>query len=525
MNDFVVELMVRSLIVASLGLVVRYALIRSSAQARAAVLMVTAGVLALLPIAMILLPRLTVTVARHEVVEAIPSEAAPAALAPAFVFPWVLVWTAGAAVLAARVVISLYRFKKLEQGFAPASDSLTTRVKGFTQRARGVFFSPEGEPPMTWGVLQPKIALPTESENWIEPQLRSVVLHEDAHIRRRDWAVMIGFRVVTAVYWFNPLVWALQKCYELDSERAADDCVLAQGVDAPEYAGRLVEVAKSLSRPSKVPAVTMARTHRLNGRVAAILNQKTQRGMLKGWTRISVLGLLLVGGFAAGTVVPEIQHVRLSMRSTPKTAPIEMNIAPPSHEVKTASNADLQYNGTNADLEFYGDSDTPQPPVSTSTPSMMHQSAQPKTEPTKPRSVAPISANTGIKTSEVRADRNAYAMDGMDDMKIEVPDIDSDSIMKEVNDGLKEAQKEMDKASKDAEKDFKDAEREIDQTDMPEFARAIAKQSIASARKATSGLIKGNAANLKARQKSAKQIEQSIKDKKAAEKKSCHSDD
>lgn len=162
---------------------------------------------------------------------------------------------------------------------------------------------------MTWGVVNPKIALPTESETWIEPEFRSVVLHEDAHIRRRDWAVSIGFRFIAALYWFNPCVWLLRAYFEQDSERAADDFVLAQGFDAPDYAERLLGVAQKL-RPcaGRLPTVTMARTNRLNGRLRAILSSRTPREPMKGWKKVSVLGVLGCGALAGGFILPVIEQ-------------------------------------------------------------------------------------------------------------------------------------------------------------------------------------------------------------------------
>ena len=473
MNEFLIELVYRSLILASLGLCVRFALVRSSAQARAAVLTVTVLALALLPLSMVLLPRLTVTVAKHEFVESAVSNAvASVPSPPGFVFPWILVWTVVTTLLLARVAYSLYRFKRLEQGFAPASDSLAKRVKNLTKRAHEVFFCPEGEPPMTWGFLQPKIALPTESEQWVEPQLRSVVLHEDAHIRRKDWAVMIGFRAAVAAYWFNPLVWLLQKLYELDSERAADDFVLAQGVEAPEYAGRLVEVAKTLRhQKTRIPAVTMARSHRLNGRVASILSTKTQRGMLKGWTRISVLGLLVTGAVATGTIVPEIKQIRLAVQVPKDASPVSPI---PSTNLNNESKI------LNVDFDMGPETDENVPSKNEPNKEVHHLATGKNGQPNNPKQVRPSN----------KVNKDSIALNSIGDIKIEVPDdIDMNSIQKEISDGLKQAKEEIQKAKKESEKSMRDAEAEIDKSEMPEAARQMAKASIKMAKGVADNLV------------------------------------
>ncbi len=488
MNNFLVELATRSLILAAIGLGLRFALLRSSAHARANVLAITMGGLVLLPLALIVLPRLHVTVAQHEIIEsALPSSGMIANVEPSFTFPWMLVYSACVAILLARVAISLFKFKRLEQGFVHASASLTERVLVLAVRAREVFLCPTGEPPMTWGLLHPKIALPAESEEWIEPQLRSVVLHEDAHIRRKDWAVMIGFRAAAAAYWFNPLVWLLQKFYELDSERAADDFVLAHGVDAPEYAGRLVEVAKTLRHQrTRIPAVTMARSHRLNGRVASILSTKTQRGMLKGWTRISVLGLLVTGAVATGTIVPEVKQIRLAAQS-----PIDV----PSIFTAPQDNNAEDSKDLNADFDMGPDKDENVP---TKIEPKMH--VHPVSAEKYSRSKSP----KRFRTSE-NADVNPISAVGRGAIKIEVPtDADMTSFQKEISDGMKQAKDEMTKSKKDTEDSIRDAETQIDKSEMPEFARKIAKASIKMAQGFADNLVDSMQIDFNSKQKKSK---------------------
>lgn len=482
MNNFLVELATRSLILAGIGLAIRYALIRSSAHARANVLAITMGALVLLPLALILLPRLHITVAQsHSTTTAASANSASIINQPTF--PWMLIYAGFAGVMLVKIAISLIQFRKLEQGLSHASPTLTERVMSLAARAREVFFCPAGEPPMTWGLLQPKIALPAESENWIEPQLRSVVLHEDAHIRRRDWAVMIGFRIVSAIYWFNPLVWILKMLFDQDSERAADDFVLAQGVDAPEYAGRLVEVAKTMRhRPSILPAVTMARSHRLNGRISAILDSRTKRGILRGWTNISVLAILLSGAGGAAIILPVVKSEVCS--PSPVSAPDQA----PEIQVVTG-----QPDQPDSNFDF--------------DPIELVDHKQPTKEANQKLAKATEKMAVSSRKNEILSESDFKKMEiknidikGLDDLNI---NIDMDSVHKEVAKGLAEASREMEKASKESEKDFKDAEAEIDKSEMPEAARQIAKASLAMAKDITKNLLKENKEHIE-KQKKAK---------------------
>ena len=58
------------------------------------------------------------------------------------------------------------------------------------------------------GLIRPHVLLPVGlAEELSPPQLRWVLLHELAHVRRGDLWVLLLQRVVQAVYFFNPAVW------------------------------------------------------------------------------------------------------------------------------------------------------------------------------------------------------------------------------------------------------------------------------------------------------------------------------
>ncbi|MBW3555292.1 MAG: M56 family metallopeptidase, partial [Gemmatimonadetes bacterium] len=61
--------------------------------------------------------------------------------------------------------------------------------------------------PMTWGLVRPKVVLPPEALEWPESRLEAVLLHELAHVARRDCLTQMLAELARAVHWFNPLVW------------------------------------------------------------------------------------------------------------------------------------------------------------------------------------------------------------------------------------------------------------------------------------------------------------------------------
>jgi beta-lactamase regulating signal transducer with metallopeptidase domain len=126
----------------------------------------------------------------------------------------------------------------------------------------------------TWGLRPPKVILPRAARDWPEDRLRIVLGHELAHIRRRDWLMHLAAELLRSAYWFNPLVWIACRRLVQDSEQACDDAVLGLGIEGPDYATHLLDLARAFkqSRTTVFPAPAMARPSSLERRIRAMLN-------------------------------------------------------------------------------------------------------------------------------------------------------------------------------------------------------------------------------------------------------------
>src|SRR5205814_2846765 len=170
--------------------------------------------------------------------------------------------------------------------------------------------------PLMWGIKHPALLLPAQSLEWSRARLRVIFLHELAHLRRLDAATLLITRGATALYWFHPLAWSLDRAARRECEQACDDLVLASGTRASDYADHLLEIPRSLPRHDPFGAVTLAMSRRsqLEGRLLSILQPHASRGSVS--RRAAAIAAIV----AALIVIP-IAAIRLTAQPVPPQQP------------------------------------------------------------------------------------------------------------------------------------------------------------------------------------------------------------
>jgi beta-lactamase regulating signal transducer with metallopeptidase domain len=96
---------------------------------------------------------------------------------------------------------------------------------------------------MAAGVFHPVVLLPPSAVALGPSHLDVVLAHELAHHRAHDLLFERVLAVVTTVWWFNPVVWALAARIREVREDRCDDRVLMLGVDPRTYCRVLLDVA------------------------------------------------------------------------------------------------------------------------------------------------------------------------------------------------------------------------------------------------------------------------------------------
>jgi beta-lactamase regulating signal transducer with metallopeptidase domain len=184
-----------------------------------------------------------------------------------------------------------------------------------------LLLSQDAKMPFACGLLTPTIVLPSECEEWSRERRLAVLLHELAHVRRRDLAGHTLGRIVCAVYWFHPLVWTAARQLRSESERACDDLALACGTRATDYAEHLLEIVTSVRREATpMVALAMARRKEFEGRMLAILDPELRHSTPSRRQSATLIGTLAMIALVVGAASPAPASARPRTAATVQDA-------------------------------------------------------------------------------------------------------------------------------------------------------------------------------------------------------------
>ena len=149
-----------------------------------------------------------------------------------------ILWAAGAIACLAWGAVSYLR--------------LRLRIADAILIEKNVYETDQIDSPFVCGFFRPRIYLPV---GLAEPDRRYVLLHEQAHIRRRDYLTKPLAYVALCFHWFNPVLWLSYHLFGRDIETATDQAVIRSfgRTDTAGYAAALLHLGHKPSFPQAVP--------------------------------------------------------------------------------------------------------------------------------------------------------------------------------------------------------------------------------------------------------------------------------
>lgn len=206
-------------------------------------------------------------------------------------------WAIGAAVIACVAAIRIVRFQRMLAGLLPAGEPLQTTANELAdrlglQRRVDLRLVDSATSPLVWCFgRRATIILPRQLLSLLDDeQLAMVLVHELAHLRRRDHLVRIVELVVATLYWWNPVVWWVRRRLHVAEEQCCDAWVSWVFPEQQrEYADSLFKAAESVACRSSRLVLGSSFLHRysLKTRIEAVLRGRSPR-ILNRWAAVCV---------------------------------------------------------------------------------------------------------------------------------------------------------------------------------------------------------------------------------------------
>lgn len=174
---------------------------------------------------------------------------------------------------------------------------------------------PEALTPFLFGILRPTIVLPPRIvEEEFRGDLPAILAHELAHVRSRDLAWKACFRIVQALFWFNPFAWLVRFSHDSVCEELSDAKAALYVGDTESYSQTLARVTLDLLlNPPVYAGLSMAHLPEIRRRLE-ILKWKIRWSPL---SRSLSYSFLLMGAMAM-TGLAGFQAVDRTVVATPK---------------------------------------------------------------------------------------------------------------------------------------------------------------------------------------------------------------
>ncbi len=250
------------------------------------------------------------------------------------------VWAAGifvawmliAALAIMRIVVGLWKLRRLRGSAIPlAVSSLPPTIQDVVAqfqsgRPVAVCSSSAVTVPTAIGFFKPVILIP----DWVlrelsAEELKAVLLHEFAHLRRFDDWTNLAQKLMRTVFFFHPAVWWIEKWLSLEREMACDEAVLAETENPRAYAECLVSLAEKsfVRRGLALAQAAVGRARETSLRLARILDGDRPRSSRVLRPSLGLAGVIAAGFFIA---LPDLPRLITFEDRTPAAPIINMNM-------------------------------------------------------------------------------------------------------------------------------------------------------------------------------------------------------
>ena len=140
-----------------------------------------------------------------------------------------------------------------------------------------------------------------------------LLIHERSHLRLHHSRDVVFVELITALQWFNPVVWLLSRDLRTIHEYEADEAVLSQGTDMVQYVSLLAQKATGIQACVLANGIN---TSNLKKRIIMMTKRKSKK-----WAWMKALYILPVTALSLTITARTVTDYRAA--TTPSNVPVE----------------------------------------------------------------------------------------------------------------------------------------------------------------------------------------------------------
>lgn len=214
-----------------------------------------------------------------------PENTVPETAINIFLYCGTIIWLTGIIVITLHNAVPLFCLRRRLLAAVPLN--------------RQVFLSDYITSPFVYGILHPRIYLPSSLS---ASEQEYIILHEQIHIRRKDYIIKLLAFAALAIHWFNPLVWLAFHLSEKDMEMSCDEAVMKKtgGDIRAEYSISLLKLASG--RKNLIKTFAAFGENETGSRIRHIMKYKKPTIAI---TIMAIIVLIAIFVFAAGNPLQE----------------------------------------------------------------------------------------------------------------------------------------------------------------------------------------------------------------------------
>jgi beta-lactamase regulating signal transducer with metallopeptidase domain len=215
-------------------------------------------------------------------------------VASATISPIEIVWLAGMCACALFFIVAYIKCHREFKMSLPVENDIVTRWLREHPLRRPVKIrqSDRIKAPLTYGILQPVVLLPKNTDWTDEARLKVILTHELVHIRRFDTLTKLVLTAAVCVHWFNPLVWVMYVLANRDIELSCDETVVRTFGETIKSAYALTLIGLEEKKSRLTPLVNNFSKNAIEERIVSIMKIK----------KTSLMGIFLAFALVISTV-------------------------------------------------------------------------------------------------------------------------------------------------------------------------------------------------------------------------------